>query len=353
MTPLPKISPKEMLERPFYPRLTRTDRFPTSCSILSAFCQLEQLGVDPSDIRLILEDPRRQRKPQIQGQSPAPGTPVAHGVEVQLNAALDGLVGRFPEKLFVSLPGEEGRQQLADTRRLFSPFDKAGLLALSRLRHWNTVFSMAHTNPDFEAFVFEILGLSEEELERARTIFGKDELQAWIRILPLLSRIIGNSDQITRVLKRFLSDTIELKIEGSHEQEIQADRSWRLTQTSGQTLGSMVLGSKFRHRGTTAVIMISGVTAHDFQNYAGVSWRPISTSSGEALEADLGPVCELDSHAAQWPRLVYLLQYLLPAMFGIRIRIHLASSVRWRLGVPEETPGHETTRLGVLSILGG
>ncbi len=338
---------------PWCPRFARVDRFPTSCSALSALSQLELLGIAPGDIRLVLEGRYRSRWPQILEQHPAPGHPLRHGAEVQLHLALQGLHDVFPEGLFVTLPGRAGREQLDSARRLCAPFDKERLLALSRLRFWNTVFSGAHRSDDFDAFLFRILGLSADSLQRARRVFDPEGLRAWTRILPLLWRVVGDVRHVTHILERFLGDRIELDV-GPHQ--VQAvPEACRLQLRQGPALGCAYVGARVREDGTVASVRIGPLAPERTRAYRRVPLAPASGASGAALVTELGPVCEFwrhwrtwersesEPHGAQsrpyetrWPLLVYLLEHLLPATLTVRVHLQSAPTEGWRLG---STPG--------------
>ena len=388
---------------PTYPRFSRTDRFPTSCSILSALSQLEQLGVRPGDIRLILEDRRRYPQTRILSQEPPPGMPLRHGTEVRLRLAADGVVSRLPEGLFVSQPGEEGRLQLEQARRLFAPFDKAGLLALSRLRFWNVVFSGGNQHADLETFIFRVLGLDPASLERGRRIFSTAEIQAWTRILPQLDRVVGDQDKMQAVLRRFMRDPVELRPGSPMSQDVPPDHRLKLVSGSPNDradgpgdlaedtvphLGQMFLGDRISVQGRTMVLKIGPLSPERIELYAGPTFRSRVDRPSGAVIVDLGPVCELDRFwkawesgegfgvasgfaspgaghegnlggllkspdpfTTQWPRLVYLLQYLMPAHLMVRVHLLPETGPGWVLGTGDTADGHFASILGAWTAL--
>lgn len=374
-----------------YPRFGRVDRFPTSCSALSALCQLEQLGVKPEDIRLILEGRRRRPWPQVLDQDPAPGSPVRHGVEVQLHLALDGVISTFPERVFVSLPGKEGRDQYEAARRLFAPFDKERLLALARLRYWNAVFSGAHRSEAYDAFLFRALGLPEESLQRARRILDPEQIRAWTRILPMLPRIAGDDRSIARILERFLEDPVEIRAGESRMSAVPEGLGMRISAAAVDSdirrrqapMGLAFMGSAVREIGTGLCVRIGPLTAERGRGYQGMPFTRAPSKSGGEILIDLGPVCTFERHwqkwdggrhagsgvgarsdsdsapraglgsglgsgsgsgldpaidSTRWPLLVYLLEHLLPATATVAVRLVPAVTQGWRLGAKSAPP---------------
>ena len=355
-----------------YPRFCRTDRFPTSCSVLSALSQLDQLGVKLTDIRLVLEDRRRHPRPQILEQEPAPGTPIKHGTEVSLRVAVDGILSNFPEGLFVSEPGREGRDQLDEARRFFAPFDKAGLVALSGLRYWNVVFSGAQEDQGFESFIFEVLGLGRQAWERSKRIFRADEFRAWTHILPLLSRMVGDPDYVRRILNRFLGDEISIAFGPRQTQPVPLSKRFRLEgaevdASAGQgsaLLGKAFLGSQVQENGKVLVVRIGPLSPDRIRRYEGLSFVPASGSGSGTVVVDLGPVCELNNYwgewekdqtaepgETEWPKLIYLLQYLLPAHLKVEVHLEPEIGAGWKLGQKEAVEGFFPSTLGAWTIL--
>ncbi len=270
---------------PWYPRFARVDRFPSSSSALSALCQLEQIGVEAEEIRLVLEGRRRQPSPPVLEQHPEPGDPVRHGVEVTLRLAEDSLLDRFPERAFVSLPGREGRDQLAAARMLFAPFDKARLLALARLRHWNAVFSGAHGSAAYESFLYQVLGLPEQLLAAARRVFDADQLRAWLRILPLLPRFAGNLPAAAEILAWFLGDPVTAGTDDAHREPIPPEQQLVLARGAagtGRGVGGFAAG---RSRGTPGATGAASMTGAGGAAAAGAPTRsggPATRPTGPA-----------------------------------------------------------------------
>jgi hypothetical protein len=379
---------------PWYPRFGRVDRFPSSCSVLSALCQLEQIGVEAEEIRLVLEGRRRQPSPPVLEQHPEPGDPVRHGVEVTLRLAEDSLLDRFPERAFVSLPGREGRDQLAAARKLFAPFDKARALALARLRHWNAVFSGAHRSAAYESFLYQVLGLPEPMLAAARRVFDHDQLRAWLRILPLLPRFAGNLPAAAEILAWFLGDPVVAGTDDLHAGPIPAGQSITLApsaarstgattsgrrrapagaasavaggpRTAGGTasggaeapaagppLGQGFAGRELREIGTGAFFSIGPLPPERAARYAGLPFTALpgdgkarATGAVESqIAVDLGFAGDLESlynswestrpelFATSWPQIVHILVHLVPAHMVVQARLRPDAGAGWQLG---------------------
>ncbi|MFC1572947.1 type VI secretion system baseplate subunit TssG [Candidatus Eisenbacteria bacterium] len=283
----------------------------------------------------------------------------------------------------MTLPGREGRDQRAAAGRFFAPFDKEQLIALSRLRFWNAVYSGAHSSPDFDASLFHVLGLGEKSLQRARWVFDPHDLGAWIRLLPVLGRIAGDRKAICHVLERFLGHGVAMKYEEAEERAVAPSRSFCLRGEAtggarggqGQgVLGNSVLGAQSREYGSSLRLRIGPLSNLDVQRYRGLSFRP-DTEGGFVV--DLGPVCEFGRYwqewgssaephtplSTHWPRLTYLLEHLTPANQSVRVHLVPRPAVSWRLGetvsleeaVPstDETSAIHTSTLGARTVLGG
>jgi hypothetical protein len=381
----------------WYPRFGRVDRFPSSCSALSALCQLEQIGVEPEDIRLILEGRRRQAGPPLLEQHPDPGTSVRHGVEVTLRLAEDSLLDRFPERAFVSLPGREGREQLTAARKLFAPFDKARLLALARLRHWNAVFSGAHRSAAYESFLYQVLGLPEPLLDAARRVFDQDQLRAWLRILPLLPRFAGDLGAGAEILAWFLGDRVTAGSDDLYTGPVPPGQRLALAPPSraggargpgaaggvrtasagapgrsrggnsaagarppgaaGAPLGQGFIGRDQRELGTGVFFSIGPLTPERASRYAGLPLAalPGRGAEGHQVAVDLGFAGDLESlyaswessrpalFATCWPQIIHILVHLIPAHMVVQVRLRPDAASGWRLGrhaaPPAAAPG--------------
>ncbi|MCK4413951.1 MAG: PASTA domain-containing protein [Candidatus Eisenbacteria sp.] len=363
---------------PRLPRFARTDRFATSCSALSALCQLEQLGVKLSDIRLVLEDCRRRPRPQVLAQEPAPGESIRHGREVRLWLARRGIADLFPEGLFVSLPGQEGRDQLTAARRLFSPFDREHLLALSHLRYWNAVFSGGHRSEGFDAFLFRVLGLGEDAIRRARRVFDPESLRAWTRMLPLLPRLVGDPSRVAAVIGRLLNERVAIEDGRSQSRATPAGQRLRLARAGRAArrggfvagLGQAVAGREEQPAGSAVRVRIGPLTPERALPFRGLSFDAGGPVEGGAV-INLGPVCEFERYwqrweqttsgeveepiyATRWPRLVYLLEHLMPAPVAIEVHL-LPKREPWRLGARQTAPSaagaYQASTLGAYTAL--
>jgi len=362
----PQGAPGTPRPGPWYPRFSRVDRFPSSCSALSALCQLEQIGVEAEEIRVVLEGRRRQPGPPVLEQHPEPGDRARHGVEVTLRLAEDSLLDRFPERAFVSLPGREGRDQLAAARKLFAPFDKARLLALARLRHWNAVFSGAHGSAAYESFLYQVLGLPEPLLAAARRVFDPDQLRAWLRILPLLPRFAGNLPAAAEILAWFLGDPVTAGTDDLHRQSVPTEqqfvlapgaaggarggggmagrraRGGNVTGAGGAPLGQGFAGRDLHEIGTGVFFSIGPLTPERGERYAGLPF--CSLPDGAAVAVDLGFAGDLESlyelwettrpeiFASRWPQIVHILVHLVPAPMLVQVRLRPEAGRGWRLG---------------------
>lgn len=346
--------------QPLHPRFGRLDRFATSCSALSALAQLEQLGVVPEDIRLTFHSHQHPSRTQIISQSPSAGSAVRHGQEVSMSLALDSIADSFPELLFVSLAGAEGRAQMDDARKLFAPFDKEQLLARSRLRRWNAVFSGALQDAGFTEVIFKILGLSPKSLERARAVLDPETLQDWLRILPLLHRAVGERQVVGALLTRFLGDPVELLDGHPREVDLPPDGSLHLSPGSGSRrggLGTAPLGTRVEQTGAMSQIRIGPLSRARAARYLADSWKPRMQGSQAVFAVDLGPVCQFDDHwrvweqggtdgrtpslpgEGRWPRCVYLLEHLMPAGQTAHVDLLVDRDAAWQLGDARESEG--------------
>ncbi len=366
---------------PVHPRFARTDRYATSCSALSALAQWELLGVVPEDIRLLFQGRAHPSRAEIIAQDPEPDSPVRHGQAVTLELALPSMADEYPERLFVSLTGAEGRAQMADARRIFAPFDKEQLLARARLRRWNAVFSGASRDASFARALYEMLGLEAASLERARQVFDEQGLQDWLRILPLLHRVTGDRAVAGALLARFLGDPVEIRDGHAAEQALPGATALTLSASDAPgvpavpaALGRAALGSRVVFCGHQTRVRIGPLPAARTREYEPGAMETRMEGPQGIYSRDLGPISafehiwadwEAGRHTrdpeclpltGRWPLLLYLLEHFLPANQSVRVEVLVDMHAPWRLTGGEETGGeadhpHPAAKLGVGSVL--
>lgn len=384
---------------PVHPRFSRTDRYATSCSALSALAQWELLGVVPEDIRLLLRGRTHPSRAEIIAQSPDPGSAVRHGQSVTLELALPSMADEYPERLFVSLTGAEGRAQMEAARRIFAPFDKEQLLARSRLRRWNAVFSGASRDASFARALYAMLGLEPASLERARQVFDEQGLQDWLRILPLLHRVTGDRTVSGALLSRFLGDPVEIRDGHAAGHDLSGATALTLAApdhapagddaldppdapgpnpagAGHPALGRAALGRRAAFGGHETRVRIGPLPAARTREYEPGAMETRMEGPQGMYSRDLGPISafervwadwEAGRHTrdpeclpltGRWPLLIYLLEHFLPANQSVRVDLLVDMHAPWRLtGEDEPASGTDHTRpaakLGVGSVLAG
>jgi hypothetical protein len=246
------------------------------------------------------------------------------------------------------------------------------------LRYWNAVFSGGYRNEGFDAFLFRVLGLDEVALHRARRVFDLESLRAWMRTLPLLSQIVGDRVRTAAILGRFLEEGVALEDGRSAKQATQPAQRLRIAGDTRRTrgrqrhraLGRATLGTATRCAGGALRVRIGPLTPGNAERFRGLPYESGGPAEGGAV-ITLGPVCEFDRYweswehgrggelaeavsATHWPRLVYLLEHLMPAAAVIEVHL-LPERAPWRLGAeakqPPETGAYSPSTLGAYTLL--
>jgi hypothetical protein len=179
--------------------------------------------------------------------------------------------------------------------------------------------------------------------------------------------VVGDHDYVCRILHRFLGDEIRLSFGPRRMQTVPAAHRFRLAGEDGPgspVLGQAFLGSRVREIGKVLVVRIGPLSPDRIGRYEGLALVPESDAPGGTVVIDLGPVCELDRFWAgweagtpaelgktAWPKLIYLLQYLLPAHLVVQVQLEPEIGPGWILGQQKAVEGCFPSTLGAYTVL--